>query len=470
MQGWFATFALISWPLVAIYLFSTKPLSRAIIWTVLGAQLLLPVGTAIKFAMIPQFDKNTIPSFCILFGCLMCSRTSVKFWSGLGLVELLIFMNLISPVLTSQLNGDDILNGRVIMPGVGLYDGLSAVEAEFLFLVPFFIARQFLWRAEDTKDIFRIIVLAELFYSLPLLFEVRMSPQLHSWIYGYTPGDFLQSMRDGGFRPSVFMGHGLVAAFFVMMATTASAALWRTRTRVLTIPAEGAMAYLGVVLILCKSLGATVYSLVLVPMIRFAKPAIQMRVAIALVSIAVLYPVLRTLDLFPTKLISQTAFVLSPDRAQSIQFRFNNEDQLLARALERPWFGWGRFGRNRILDPDSGKDDSVVDGRWIATLGQFGLFGFIAEFGLLSLTVLRAAMSLNLAKSNEDKILLSSLALIVSIVIVDCLPNSSFLPWTLLLCGALYGRAEVLRASSVDQKLKRSQMPSRRLSSGQIVG
>jgi hypothetical protein len=459
MQNWFSTFALVSWPFAAFGIFSSKPLSKAIIWTILGAQLLLPVGAIIKFQMVPQFDKNSIPSFCILLGCSIFARGSLRFWNGLGLVEILILMNLLSPVLTSLSNGDATLNGIVMMPGVGLYDGISAVESELVFLIPFFIARQFLWRMEDTKDIFRAIVFAELLYTIPLLFEIRFSPQLHFWVYGYSPGDFLQSVRDGGFRPTVFMGHGLVVAFFLMMAIVASSALWRTRMKVATLPAWVAGALLGVVLILCKSLGATVYSLALAPLVRFARPGLQMKIAIAMVSIALLYPALRALDWFPTRLITGTAFSLSPERAQSIQFRFDNEDQLLARALERPWFGWGRFGRNRVLDPVSGKDDSVIDGRWIETLGQFGLFGFIAEFGLLSLTVYRAAFCLRLARSNTDKLFLSALSLIVSVVMLDSLPNSSFIPWTVLLCGTLYGRAETLKAMASPRASRRAPMP-----------
>ena len=63
---------------------------------------------------------------------------------------------------------------------------------------------------------------------------------------------------------------------------------------------------------------------------------------------------------------------------------------MMDRASQRIWFGWGRFGRSRIFD-EWGSDVSVTDGRWTITLGQFGLFGFVAEFGLLALTVFRAA-------------------------------------------------------------------------------
>ena len=76
----------------------------------------------------------------------------------------------------------------------------------------------------------RGLVVAGLIYSLPMLFEVRMSPQLHTWIYGYFPHSFGQQMRDGGFRPVVFIGHGLGVAFFVMTTVVAAAAFWRTGT------------------------------------------------------------------------------------------------------------------------------------------------------------------------------------------------------------------------------------------------
>ena len=76
--------------------------------------------------------------------------------------------------------------------------------------------------------------------------------------------------------------------------------------------------------------------------------------------------------------------LVSDDRARSLEFRFINEDRLLGRASERPLAGWGRFGRNRVYDEEGGYDVSVTDGRWIIVLGQFGILGFIAEFGLLT--------------------------------------------------------------------------------------
>ena len=56
--NWFATFALVAWPLVALYLYQTRSATQATLWTILGGLLLLPAHYAIKFPMIPAFDEE----------------------------------------------------------------------------------------------------------------------------------------------------------------------------------------------------------------------------------------------------------------------------------------------------------------------------------------------------------------------------------------------------------------------------
>ena len=436
-SNWLATFALVLWPVVSICFYRTLSLGQATLWTILAAQLLLPVGTTIKFQMIPQFDKNSVPCMCALIACLILPRQRPKLFKSLGLTEAFIVMNLIGPFITSELNGDNIYIGDLlVLPGVGVYDAVSASESAFIILIPFFLGRQYLSGPLDSLKILQALVISGLVYSVPMLFEVRFSPQLHYWIYGYYPSEFLQSMRDGGFRPMVFMGHGLLAAFFTMTTVVAAATLWRIR---------GVTCYLTGVLILCKTFGALLYAVVLVPLVRFANPRLQVRIALLLVSLALAYPMLRSFDLVPTNAILDAASSISPQRAASLKFRLSNEDKLLERASQRFTFGWGRFGRSRVY-AEWGQDMSTTDGRWIITLGQFGVFGFIAEFGLLSIGVFRAATSLRLVRSNSERLCLGALSLIVAINIFDLLPNAGLMPWTWLLSGALLGRAEALRA------------------------
>jgi len=432
------------WPLVALYLYSTRPVGQATVLTILGGYLLLPVGADIKIEQVPPFDKISVPNLAALIGCVLVARRLPRIWHRFGLAEILIVIFLLSPFITSELNDDAIRLRAKILPGGTHYDALSAAVSQFIFFIPFILARQYLRSAADNADILRILVVAGLAYSLLMLFEVRMSPQLHTWIYGYFPHSFAQQIRDGGFRPVVFLGHGLIVGLFAMTTAVAATALWRTQTRAVRLPPAGIVAYLSIVLVLCKTLGVLVYAAVLVPLVRMAKPRLQLQVAVVLVTVALTYPLLRTMDFVPTTLLLDAAGTVSADRAGSLQSRFYSEKVLLERASERIWFGWGRWGRGLAVEDET--HSTIPDGRWVITLGMFGLFGFVAEFGLLALSVFRAAAAFRFAESAHDRIYLAALALIVAISTVDLIPNGFLSPWTWLLAGALLGRAEALHA------------------------
>jgi hypothetical protein len=451
--NYFAYAALVCWPLVALYLYGRLTIAQATVWTILGGYLLLPVGLNMKIPIIPEFNKHSIPNLAALLGCALYARRLPRFSYGFGLVEVLVAVFIFGPFVTSLLNGDPIQGNGTFLPGVGVYDAGSAAFSLSVDLLAFFLARQFLRSAEDTTEVLRIIVIAGAAYSLLILFEIRMSPQLHLWVYGYAVRSMIVDIRDGGFRPEVFLGLGLSVAMFVMTTAVAAAALWRTRTSVGRLPPGGVTAYLSVVLVLCKALGAVVYGAVAVPLVRWASPRMQLRVACLLVSIALVYPILRVADVFPTTSLVSLAHVVSKDRGDSLNTRFVQEDQLLAHAWERRWFGWGRYGRSRVYNGWLGSDSSITDGYWIITLGQFGIFGFVATFGLMALPVFRAAAALKFAQSPRERIHLAALAVVVGVIVIDQLPNASFSTWTWLLIGALLGRAEALRAA-VSQRVR----------------
>jgi hypothetical protein len=306
------------------------------------------------------------------------------------------------------------------------------------------LGRRFLRTAEDCHNILVTLTIAGLCYSFPLLFEIRFSPQLHYWVYGYFPSEFVQAVREGGFRPMVFMGHGLLAAFFLMTSLLAATALWRNREKIGPLASSVVVPSLGLVLLLCKSMAALIYGLGGFLLVFFTRPKTQFRVATLLVTISLLYPLLRSFDLVPTTFIIGVANSIDQERGESLEYRFVNENGLLQRAFERPFFGWGRFGRSRIYDAGTGEDISVTDGRWVIDLGQFGLVGFLSEFGLLAICVYRAAAAFRLAQSAKEQLAFATLALIVSINIFDLLPNDGLIPWTWLISGALLGQAEEL--------------------------
>ena len=438
--NWVAYVALLGWPLIAVVLYRVRPFAEATVWTILGALLLLPAQAYIKWPMVPGIDKNSVAGLAAVVGCVLLAPRSRRPNAGFGLAGILAAAYVTTPVITSALNGDTILIGSRVLLGVGMYDGISALIGQAIAFSPFFIGRRFLSRSEDMETILRVLAVAGLFYSLLMLVEVRLSPQLSTWVYGYTP-PFATEYRYGGYRPVVFMTNGLIAAFFLCTSVLAAVVLYRLRAAIVKLPAGLAASWLGAVLILCKSAGALIYAIVGGVILRWLKPIVQVRIAIFLVSIAISYPILRAADYFPDKQLVEFAATFNQERADSLKFRFDQEEQLLARASQRFLFGWGRYGRSRVYE-ESGQDTSVTDGLWIVTLGQFGLAGFLAQFGLIVLPVFRSITALQRVGLPREKILLASLALIVAITVVEQLPNASLSPWNWLLVGALLGRTE----------------------------
>jgi hypothetical protein len=80
------------------------------------------------------------------------------------------------------------------------------------------------------------------------------------------------------------------------------------------------------------------------------------------------------------------AEVMGPQRAESLQFRLDNERLLLDRAAQRRVFGWGANGDSLVVNPD-GVIESVADGYWVIALGTNGLVGLFALYTALLLPV-----------------------------------------------------------------------------------
>jgi len=442
MGNGFAYAVIACWPLLSIYWYRTKNIQVATVWTILGGFMLLPVKTEIDLPMLPAMGKHTIPVCSALMGCWLVKKYRISYIKELGRLKYLVILLLVTPFITSALNSDTLVTGWRSIKGLTYYDGLSATINQFLIISPFFMGRQFFRTYEHQLLVFKLLVVAGLIYSIPMLLEVRMSPQFHNWFYDYFPHSFAQQKRYGGFRPVVFMGHGLWVAFFSAVVLLASVALWNNRVKIRRLNSTLVSVYLLGVLILCKSIASLAYGMFAFVLLKKAGTKIQHKIAIMLVSLAMLYPFMSISKVFPHQAIMAVATTLSEERAQSLQFRFDNEDALLSHGRERFFFGWGGWGRNRVYDNETGAGLSVTDGRWIITFGVAGLAGFIAEFGLLAATVFRAQKAAKYLKETSEKNLLSAHAVLVGIIMIDQLPNASLAPWLWLLAGILLGRSE----------------------------
>jgi len=431
------------WPILSIWLYRHKSIQLASLITIVGGFMVLPVGTSVDFPLIPPLGKSSMPVFSAIIGCWLIKKQRIKYFSNKGLLQLLVIMLFSGAFITAALNADRVIVGGKILPGLTFHDAISAVIGVFLQITPFFIGKQFFRSYKDQLLMFRFLVIAGLIYSVLVLYEIRMSPQLHILAYGYFPHSFNQQLRGEGFRSVVFMGHGLWVAFFMLCILTSSSVLWKVDEKIRNLSTAKVSYYLFVVLVLCKSKASLLYGVFSFLIIKKMSYKNQLRAAVFLAMLTLLYPTMSMMKVFPHQQLSGLASeYMGDDRAGSLIFRFKNEEMLLTHAKKRFFFGWGGWGRNRVYNDETGDDMSVTDGRWIITFGVSGFLGFIAEFGLLAVCIFKAKAASKYTKVEKELSLIGGHAILISIIMIDQLPNASLAPWLWLLAGILLGRAE----------------------------
>ncbi|MBV2359561.1 hypothetical protein KUH32_07235 [Thalassococcus sp. CAU 1522] len=442
------------WPIVTLVLFLRFPADRALILSMLAGYLFLPEPPAqFDFPLLAPLSKHNIPALTAFVIALWMYGQKGPLLPASLLGKLLCLVFVFSPILTVITNTEPVFFGDIGLPGLTWKDAAALVQQQALYLVPFLMARRFLASGGSQEMLLKALMWGGLAYSLPMLIEIRLSPQLNNWIYGYFQHYFGQSVRFGGYRPVVFLYHGLWVAFYMVTAVVAAWALWRHRAQPRMLGLMLAV-YLTVILILTKSLGALIFAVALVPCVLFLKRFMQINVALLIGFLAVGYPLMKGAQLVPEDQLLAAAQQIDADRAASLEFRFNNENILLNRAAMKPVFGWGSWGRNHILNPVTGAIETVTDGRWIIAIGVYGWVGFLAEFGLLVFPILLLWREALMGTDRPVSPYIAPISLLLAINIFDMIPNATLTPLTWLVAGALTGYAEQLRAQRLE--LKRS--------------
>jgi hypothetical protein len=357
-----------------------------------------------------------------------------------------------APLFTSLGNSYEIQIGDRSLPGFYPLDAAKTSVDNLITLLPFFAGMRFLSTDSARASLLRSLPCAALFYSLPMLFEIRMSPQLHRWVYGFHPFSFEQQVRGGDFRPVVFLGHGLATALFTSLAVIAAIAVARAKWRIFRQPAALVAGYLTALLLLCRTWGATIYLIVIGPVVWFTKPRTWVRVSVVIALLVCAYPLLRAYDIVPVHRVLEAANSINPDRAASFKTRVVNEDILLAKANQKPFFGWGAWGRNRVYQQGTGKDISITDGGWIMQYGAWGWLGYLSYFGLFAAALFRSRIGVR-GPVTENSIAVGSLSLLVAVNLIDMVPNSALVPFTYLAAGSLAGAVRARSAKKAPRPI-----------------
>jgi len=341
---------------------------------------------------------------------------------------------LVSAFMTMLTNGDALVAQFSVRPALGFRDVVSMLVQPAIIMIPFLFALAYLRGRSHQMEVLRAIVVMGVLYAFLAAIETRLSPQLNIWVYGYFQHTWLQHVRDG-FRPIVFLRHGLWLGFFLLTAAMAAFALYRHTegpSRHLYLLAG---LWIFAVLTISRNLGALMLALMFVPLVLFAPRFIQARVTAAVVILFLVYPAVWQSQILPINPFLEFVASISEERAQTFQFRLDNEALILGRALERPYFGWGGWDRWRVFD-ELGRDITTADGIWIINLGLRGWIGYLCFFGLLTLPLMFLPRSV---RRREPSHVIPAMGLIMAANLVYMIPNSALSPVGWLIAGTVAG-------------------------------
>lgn len=421
--------ALVAFLPLCAALFGLLPARTAILSGFVAGYLFLPQGERLVAGVLPDLDRFVITHCALLLGVVLVDLRRLTRLRPHAL-DIPIIVLCATPFFSSVTNG------------LGAYDGLSGVMSRSIgWGIPYLLGRAYLSDDVGLRKLALAIFIGGLLYVPLCLLEVRMSPQLHNWAYGYHQHSFLQTHRLGGYRPTVFLQHGLAVGLW--MASASLLGVWLLLSGAISKRRQAAFGALVLALlattVLCKSLGALLLlglglgALLVGRLFGRAWPILLLLV------IPPTYVVVRAREVWTgEELVSVIKRDISAERAQSLSFRLKNETALSRKALERPAFGWAGYGRAAVQDED-GRTNTIVDGFWIQAMGQNGVVGLLALFGVLLVPVVAFLRSRGPRALWVEAPEGTGLAALLAIVAMDDLMNAMFSPFPVLAAAGLTG-------------------------------
>lgn len=367
---------LLLWLPISVNFFRCYPPRKAILITLIVGILFLPKRVVFNLPLIPDYDSATAVVYPIIIGLLVYDTKWLSrlepWWLD---VPILIFC--ISGIFASVRND------------LGIYDGVNdSLRMVWLYGVPYLVGRVYFNNLDSIRNLAVAIVKGGLVYVPLCIYEGLMSPQLHRMIYGYySHGSGIgQSMRLGGYRPMVFMNHGLAVGLFMMTATLIAVWLWQSKAvrEIWGFDLVYIVPVLVFTVIWVRSTGAYLlfaYGLVILAFAKWGKsiwPFLLLIIGI----ITYLYIAVQG-GIVKTNVLPVLEFInnfVSQDRLQSIEFRIDEEILLVDKAREQFWFGWGGWSRSRVFEENYEgifEDTSITDSLWIIAFGTKGVIGIV---------------------------------------------------------------------------------------------
>ncbi|MEM9417719.1 MAG: O-antigen ligase domain-containing protein [Planctomycetota bacterium] len=420
------------WVPLVLVLFVIMPPRRAVVIALIGSWLFLP-QLAYSVPLMPDFSRVTATSYGIILGALILDPKSRVLNFTPKLIDIPMAVFVISPFFSSITND------------LGIYDGASAVVHKAIAHgLPYLIGRLYFQTPEDAKEFAMGVLIGGLLYVPLCLYEIRMSPQLHEMIYGFRSiTDWQQVKRWDGWRPMVFMRHGLMVG--VWMTTTAAMAFWLWRTKavkkIFGVP-MGLIAMLTLITaVLCKSTGAVGLFLVLMVSmlaVRYLGTKVLLYTIVCGVPV---YLILRVTGLFTGETVSENMAAVFPfleDRVSSLQYRLDHENAIVGRTLEKPLLGWGGWGDAFQVYLPKYNSRAVPDSLWVGTFGDGGIIGLTAMFAYKLIPPFLLLTKMKPKEWCDPRYApITGLAMIIMLYVMDCMLNAMENPVFIVAVGAV---------------------------------
>lgn len=441
---WIAQGVLWAWlPLVMLFFMWMSP-RRAVITALIVSWLFLP-QLGYTLPLIPDYTKTSATCYAIILGALLLDpKSRVLNFKPLP-IDLPMAIWCAVPFMTSITNE------------LGMYDGASTMlDRTVQYGMPYLIGRLYFRTPDDAKDFCIGILLGGMAYVPLCLYEVRMSPQLHTMLYGFAPmTDWNMAQRWGGWRPTVFMRHGLAVG--VWMAAAAALGFWLWRTKAIKNLFGVPMWIVGPSLILTAILAKSTGAIMLffgVSAAMFSVRYLNTKAVMYLLLYGVpIFLITRVTQVFDGETFAQWLGTLSPtmeERASSLEYRMTHENFIVGHTAERLFFGWGGWGRAFEVYIAKYNSRAVPDSMWIRSFGQNGIIGLVSLYTMYLIPPIVLLGKLKTREWTSAKLApVTGLAMITMIYSMDCLFNTMLNPVFIVATGGVAGMAASLNRTPV---------------------
>lgn len=414
------------WPLVLVLLFLVLPPRQAVIVGMLGAWLFLPMASY-ELPGIPNVSKMTITCLSVFVCSVIFDPTRFSKMVG-SWVDIALIVWILVPLPSA------------IQAGYGAYEGVSGVVAQTLsWGLPYLLGRLYFSDAEGLHELALGLLIAGLVYLPFVLYEAWMSPRLHKIVYGFRQHSFSQAKRGDGYRPMVFMQHGLAVA--MMMGTAAVSGIWMWKAGKVHTLRNLPVSILAVGLLLvaasCRSTYALLLMLTALATLFVSRQVNSKLILMVLIAVPPLYIAARAIGGWDAQQLRDAANLIGQDRVGSLNVRLESEDAMLRWIRGDLLLGRSRLSGLMDADPEIwGR--FTPDGLWLIALGKNGLVGLTALFSTLLLPPL-VYLSRSSVRRLWDRRMAGATVLTMVLVMyaLDNLLNAMINPIYLLAAGGL---------------------------------